>query len=314
MAVHWTDKREGTALVGAELRRRGWTLFGWTDDKSDPMTDYYAPESWDGIATHPERPGVVVCVNVSPYTVKSCSGGCPMTRRVAGEVCPRCNGAQADPDGWTLEKARQDPRAWHASVNAGTGAVSLMPGVVSPIPFIGSGWGGGHGETYDYPPELRGRERCRRCSGAGHLLKTEHYLEPWPTFQANPRGATWHVERGGVVVASGTGVYSVADCNDRPNQAAKVGALCDRIERAAAATAVKVAELAGVGLDARPEGVVVRASSLGRAGVVEVVFPAKPVEEVRAALKAAGFRWAKSGGCWYGPEAALPAELRRVEA
>lgn len=47
-------------------------------------------------------------------------------------------------------------------------------------------------------------------------------------------------------------------------------------------------------------GVTVTPSSIGRAGVVEVRFASKPAEEVRAALKSRGFRWARSNGCWYG--------------
>lgn len=56
-------------------------------------------------------------------------------------------------------------------------------------------------------------------------------------------------------------------------------------------------------------GVSVSPSSLGRAGVVEVRFGAKPSEDVRAKLKSAGFRWARSNSCWYGPESRLPSDL-----
>lgn len=304
MGVNWGDKRAAVALVGRELERRGWVLHGWTDDKSDAMTDYFAPESWDGVATHPERPGVVVCVDVTGYTVKSSSGGVQRVRHVPGETCPRCGGAQADPDGWTFEKAKTDPRGWHASVNAGTGAVALMPGVVSPIPFLGHGWGAGSPETYEYPRELTGRERCRQCSGRGHMLKAEQHLEPWPTFQANPKGASWHVERDGLIVAQGTGVYTVEDKYDAGTRP-KLRVLCDRIERAANGRGMEGA--AGSELGPQRNGPSVRPGK--RPGFVEVVFPAKPSEEVRAELKAAGFRWAPSGGCWYGPKVALPARF-----
>lgn len=56
-------------------------------------------------------------------------------------------------------------------------------------------------------------------------------------------------------------------------------------------------------------GVTVSPSSIGRAGVVEVRFVEKPDEQVRAQLKAAGFRWARSTSCWYGPESRLPSGL-----
>lgn len=46
-----------------------------------------------------------------------------------------------------------------------------------------------------------------------------------------------------------------------------------------------------------------------REGYSEVRFASKPSGEVRDMLKAAGFRWAASSGCWYGKSAALPASL-----
>ena len=57
------------------------------------------------------------------------------------------------------------------------------------------------------------------------------------------------------------------------------------------------------------DGVVVRPSSIGREGVVEVVFPTKPTETIRAALKAHGFRWARTNACWYGRDADFANQL-----
>ena len=56
-------------------------------------------------------------------------------------------------------------------------------------------------------------------------------------------------------------------------------------------------------------GITVSPSSIGRAGVIELRFPSKPDEEVRSQLKAAGFRWARSNACWYGPEDRVPSDL-----
>lgn len=44
-------------------------------------------------------------------------------------------------------------------------------------------------------------------------------------------------------------------------------------------------------------GVVVRLNT--EKGGVEIVFPDKPAESVRAQLKRAGFRWSRFGGCWW---------------
>jgi hypothetical protein len=55
------------------------------------------------------------------------------------------------------------------------------------------------------------------------------------------------------------------------------------------------------------EGPTVRA---GKApGYVEVLFPEKPGYLVRADLKAAGFRWSKADGLWWGREDRLPSRL-----
>lgn len=56
-------------------------------------------------------------------------------------------------------------------------------------------------------------------------------------------------------------------------------------------------------------GVTISPSSIVRSGVVEVRFAEKPDEQVRAQLKAAGFRWARSNSCWYGSESRLPSGL-----
>jgi hypothetical protein len=55
--------------------------------------------------------------------------------------------------------------------------------------------------------------------------------------------------------------------------------------------------------------VTVRPSSIGRDGVVEILFADKPPAEVRDELKAHGFRWAKSNSCWYGCDVAYAESL-----
>jgi hypothetical protein len=72
--MHWIERQKARTRIGEELQRRGWKIFGYTEDKSDPMTDYYAPTSWDGVATHPDHPNVVVCVDVIDYLIRDKSG------------------------------------------------------------------------------------------------------------------------------------------------------------------------------------------------------------------------------------------------
>jgi hypothetical protein len=176
-------------MVGAELARRGWKLYGWTDDQSDSMTDYYAPEHWDGLA---EKDGTLCVVASGPST------GYQPVKSACDAVadCARCKGTGDDPNGWTYQSALANPIAWHNDCNAGTGARSLMPHVVSPIPF-----------------RDRGPELCRKCSGGGKVYGN-HRTEPngpaWPAHLGNPEHRLWHVERAGRILASGSGIYSVA--------------------------------------------------------------------------------------------------------
>jgi hypothetical protein len=273
------------ALVGQALAARGWKLYGWKDDHSDSMTDYFDPVSWVGVAEHAS--GAVACVDVSGFDVRTYSDGQEKIRHLPGESCPRCQGGREDPElpAWGTEAQRER-------------------GDISPIPYFGVAPSAG-----EYPRELHGRRRCTQCGGRGHMLKAEEYTEPWPTFQANPKGASWHVERGGRIIARGTGVYSIREANGhmepyQSRQAAKLERLVDRIEHAVRGR--EIADRGDAAGQVAGNGITLRPSSTGRAGYVEVHFQAKPPEEVRAELKSAGFRWARLSRCWYGPQAKLP--------
>ncbi|MEC0483429.1 hypothetical protein ABE068_24915 [Bacillus glycinifermentans] len=43
------------------LKKRGWNVFGYKPDNSDPMTDYFDPASWDGIA---EKDGYIILIDI----------------------------------------------------------------------------------------------------------------------------------------------------------------------------------------------------------------------------------------------------------
>ncbi len=68
--MHWTERRTAIVNLAHELRDRGWHLFGYHADQSEARIDYYHPASWDGIATHPAHPAIVIGVDVSSYTCK----------------------------------------------------------------------------------------------------------------------------------------------------------------------------------------------------------------------------------------------------
>jgi hypothetical protein len=72
------EKEKAALHIGHALERRGWKLSRWNEDRSDSMTDYWAPESWDGVAQKGE---FVTCVNVGRYIAENRSGS-PETRLI----------------------------------------------------------------------------------------------------------------------------------------------------------------------------------------------------------------------------------------
>ena len=270
--MHWTERRRVITSIGEELRRRGWTLYGWKEDRSDAMTDYYAPASWDGVA---EKDGYVAVVDVSKSNsfVLSRSGGHQTQQRVPGEACPHCQGSGKEPDGWTFERAKANPVEFNRSWTKG--GVALLPTVVSPLMFDGEG-----------------DQKCTACQGVGHGWRLEPVTEPWPTFQANAPGRLWHVERDGRILASGVGLGPCADYDAKRAQAA-VEQLVDRIERATRAPSAGQNN----GNHNGDTAVTIRHNE-SRNGI-EVVFSSKPDVDVRTALKGLGFRWSQNQGLWW---------------
>ena len=84
--MHWTERRRARVNLALGLQARGWTLYGFKEDRSDSMTDYYDPASWDVIA---EKGVHVVVVDVKPTnaTILKRSGGYETTKRVPGNDC-----------------------------------------------------------------------------------------------------------------------------------------------------------------------------------------------------------------------------------
>ena len=53
-------KREAKVRIAHELMARGWKVYGYKEDQSDSMTDYYSPANWGGIA---EKNGFILVVD-----------------------------------------------------------------------------------------------------------------------------------------------------------------------------------------------------------------------------------------------------------
>lgn len=59
---NYYDYREVKVMIAHKLMSmEGWEVYGYKEDRSDSMTDYWDPANWDGIA---EKNGYVLCVDV----------------------------------------------------------------------------------------------------------------------------------------------------------------------------------------------------------------------------------------------------------
>lgn len=57
---NYYEFREAKVAIAMELMKRDWKVYGFKEDESDSMTDYWSPASWSGIAT---KNGFVVVVD-----------------------------------------------------------------------------------------------------------------------------------------------------------------------------------------------------------------------------------------------------------
>lgn len=59
---NYYEYQDVKVMIARQLMKlEGWKVYGYHADNSDPMTDYYDPASWGGVA---EKNGYILCVNV----------------------------------------------------------------------------------------------------------------------------------------------------------------------------------------------------------------------------------------------------------
>lgn len=62
MSDTYYDYRDVKVMIAHKLMKmNGWKVYGYKEDRSDLMTDYYDPANWGGVA---EKNGYILCVNV----------------------------------------------------------------------------------------------------------------------------------------------------------------------------------------------------------------------------------------------------------
>ena len=131
--MHWTERRRAKVNLALGLQTSGWTLYGFKEDRSDSMTDYYDPASWDGIAEKDGANGtfvVVVDVKPSNEAIHKRSGGYETTKRVPGDDCIHCQGAGKEPSAELLpkEKAVSTYKSIVAKIASETRPAGTLPG------------------------------------------------------------------------------------------------------------------------------------------------------------------------------------------
>lgn len=176
--MNYYEKQRAYVSVALALRNASWNLYGYHEDESDILTDYWSPAYWNGCAINND--GYLV---VNDYRN---SDGHDITklRNVTSKICDICNGTGIAPnsDEWNLEKAKYDPIGFHNWFDKyrNDGAISLMKSVVSPLFF-----------------NADGTLKCLKCQGKGKKSSyNESYKEVvdhYPKYIAPRKRVMFHL-------------------------------------------------------------------------------------------------------------------------
>ncbi|WP_091019879.1 MULTISPECIES: hypothetical protein [Paenibacillus] len=191
--MHYLDKQEAKVNIMYRLVDAGWKVFGYKQDESDSMVDYYSPASWSGVAT---KNGYVLLVDVCKYNLSD-SGR---------EVRKYDYNKQSYAANSRIEKLTATMNDAASTENEKASCAVLIE---------------------------KEKEKA-------NVEPTYTVIETYPTFAfANPKGASWHIEKDGQIIAKGNGVYATNtyDWENKEKTATqqkeeKVMSLIKRIEKA----------------------------------------------------------------------------------
>ncbi|PYE51614.1 hypothetical protein HUB98_06240 [Paenibacillus barcinonensis] len=191
--MHYLDKQEAKVNIMYKLVDSGWQVFGYKQDESDSMVDYYSPASWSGVAT---KNGYVLLVDVCKYNLSD-SGR---------EVRKYDYNKQSYVANSRIEKLTAMMNDAASTENEKASCAVLIEKEI---------------EKANVEPSYT-------------------VIETYPTFAfANPKGASWHIEKDGQIIAKGNGVYATNtyDWENKEKSASqqkeeKVSSLIKRIEKA----------------------------------------------------------------------------------
>jgi hypothetical protein len=95
--MNYYDKQRAKVNIMEGLTAQGWKVFGYKEDESDSMTDYWSPSHWDGIA---EKNGYILCVDI----FSTSDSGRTSTRKGISQTFPIFHHANPKRNTWHLEK------------------------------------------------------------------------------------------------------------------------------------------------------------------------------------------------------------------
>ncbi|PYY28328.1 hypothetical protein [Paenibacillus illinoisensis] len=191
--MHYLDKQEAKVNIMYKLVDAGWKVFGYKQDESDSMVDYYSPASWSGVAT---KNGYVLLVDVCKYNLSD-----------SGREVRKYNyNKQSYVANSRIEKLKAMMNDAASTENEKASCATLIEKEM---------------EKANVEPSYT-------------------VIETYPTFAfANPKGASWHIEKDGQIIAKGNGVYATNtyDWENKEKSATqqkeeKVLSLITRIEKA----------------------------------------------------------------------------------
>lgn len=172
------DKKESLNIICQVLTYNGWVIYGYKEDRSDFMTDYYEPANWDGIAV---KNGYILVMN------KSYSGGTLAGNYVLRSYSKDTNEIVKkliDKNQKLLSLAENEA----ASEGEKTNALAMIEKNNQKIQSYRNEYYLEEDSNNPYPANL-----------------------PEVTYQKNPGRATWHIEKDGKIIDKGTGYFKFCD-------------------------------------------------------------------------------------------------------
>nr|WP_145401504.1 hypothetical protein [Paenibacillus xylanexedens] len=191
--MHYLDKQEAKVNIMYKLVDAGWEVFGYKQDESDSMVDYYSPASWSGVAT---KNGYVLLVDVCKYNLSD-SG---------------------------REVRKYDYNKQSYSANSRIEKLTAM--------------------MNDAASTENEKASCavliEKEMEKSNVEPSYTVIETYPTFAfGNPKGASWHIEKDGQIIAKGNGVYATntydwenKEKSAKQQKEEKITSLIKRIEKA----------------------------------------------------------------------------------